>query len=172
MRAWCLAALAAATMTGGSVTNAAQPDAAGSALQAKAETCLRIHAEDAARYSASLKDAVDFLTEDVCASDVKHFVRYQHSVATLATWDKSFLEAVIDDGGGPNSQAVKSQMAKTRAAMAKVTIDPTTGDLASPPGENLSFLASFAFGGPGETPPELRVVAAEAVLVAKRAPPR
>jgi hypothetical protein len=168
MKALFAGALAA--MTVGSVADAAQPDAAADALRAKAEACLRANAADAVRYSTSLVDAVDFLTENLCAPPISHLLRYRENTARLALWRGAFpLEDTAEDR---ESRQSREAMAKMRSSMAKVVIDPETGEIVVPPGEKAPYLASVTFSIAGTSkqaaPPELRAIAAQAVLDAKR----
>lgn len=145
MRALVIAGILAASTTG-----MAKADAAGDALSARAEDCIRAAAPKVAASSQSLSDAVTFLVSDLCGVEVQHANAYAQSLRSL--------------------EQLKATAATTQ--LAGVTIDQTTGELRTPPGFaaplNTTTLMLNAVRAAGGQPPQYRSIAAKAVLAAAR----
>ena len=145
MRALVIAAILATSMAG-----MARADAAGDALSAKAEACIREAAPKVAASSQSLSDAVTFLVNDLCGIEVQHANAYAQSLRSL--------------------EQLKATAATTQ--LAGITIDQTSGELTTPPGFvvplNTTSLMLNAMRGVAGQAPQYRAIAANTALAAAR----
>ena len=158
-----------------SVSRAAEPDANGDALLRKAEACIRAQAPAAASVAQNPNEAVTFVIDGLCAVEVQHFETYQRNVLMLAGWRATPAKPAIEvDSAHPSKfeQTLLDQAAETNAGLAKVTIDPVTGEMTTPPGfrpplDTSSWMAVLGIGLMHQA--HLKAVAAAAVLAADQA---
>jgi hypothetical protein len=127
---------------------AAGADPTGDALSAKAQDCITSAAPKVVARSRDLTDTVNFLVNDLCGVEVQHANAYVQS-----------------------KQALEQLQATTASTqLAGVTIDPTTGELKTPPGFALplnttSIMLNALRGGAQSA--DYRSIAARAVLAAE-----
>lgn len=127
---------------------AASADPTGDALSAQARECITSAAPKVAARSRDLTDAVDFLVTDLCSVEIDHANTYARSKQTL--------------------DQLQATAASTQ--LAGVTIDPTTGELNTPPGFSPPFnpttmmLSAMRVGAQSA---DYRSLAAKAVLSAE-----
>jgi hypothetical protein len=159
-----LAALAAPAIAG--------VDANLVALHAKAEGCISSHAVEVDRASNSLTEAVDFLVNDLCAPEISAVQKYRQNTRTIATM-KGFTAAGyadIYDGDAKLNAMLKKQQASLRTTYEKASVDPNTGEIRFPEGDEASALYALADTPVDSTAPaEFRATAARAILEARHA---
>ena len=69
-----------------------------SALQLRAEVCIRDNASQVERNDPSLAQATTFLVDDLCAVEIGHYTNYQRSTQQLATLRASYgLQDMLAD---------------------------------------------------------------------------
>jgi hypothetical protein len=117
MRIIIAAAIAAVCVVG-----VARADPAGDALSAKAEACIKSAAPEVSRMSADPTAAVGFLVNDLCAVEVQRAESYASNSRMLGE-----LQATMPP-----------------VALEKVSIDPVTGELRTPPGFSAPLNVSSA----------------------------
>ena len=173
MRRTIIASLAASAIA--ATCQAAPLDATGQAMLGKAETCIKSQAPAAAAVSKSPNDAVSFILEGLCAVEVQRFETYQRNLATLAGWRATPVKPVIAvDPAHPSplDKTMLDQAAQTTSDLAKVTIDPETGDMVMPPGfrapMDTATMMNALYRG-AEQRARFQAVAASAVLAAEQA---
>jgi hypothetical protein len=156
----------------------AAPDVAADTLNRKAEACLRAQAQGAAEVTKTPGDAVTFLIDGLCASDIQHFENYKRNSAMLENWRATPVRPTIPVGGSSKpmsayEQSLVEDAARTQKQLVDVSVDTATGELHTPagfkpPSEASSILLSTLSWG-FLPPAHFKQVAAEAVLAALQA---
>ncbi|HTX51101.1 MAG TPA: hypothetical protein VME40_17140 [Caulobacteraceae bacterium] len=163
---------------------AAAPDApAAAALAAKAEACIQSAAPAVAAQPGSLVVGVDFLVDDLCASDVEHYDTYQNSARLIEQLRNAAATPAMNYGlvaTGASPEVLKSVEADAQAQVDKLTIDPQTGELIEPPdfhpSQNFNIYLMSANAAAMTTKPgsesnaRFKAVAARALLAARTPP--
>ena len=164
-----LAALSSVVMLQAAAAPAA-PDAALERLKAKAEACIQANAAVVEHNTASLTDAATFLTEYACANEVGVFERYRTNVAMLSNMRGMGQLAGGGDDDGDTSPQTKALLAKQAAMYQAAHIDPDSGEIVYPAGTSPTFGAGIdILARSSDAPPELRALAARALLDARQA---
>jgi hypothetical protein len=128
---------------------ATSADPVGDALSTKAQECITSAAARVAARSHDLTDAVSFLVNDLCSVEIQHANAYAQSKRAL--------------------EQLQATTASTQ--LAGITIDPTTGELKTPPGFtmplNTTTIMLNAMRGIADQLADYRSTAARAVLSAE-----
>lgn len=167
-----VAAAVAVSVAAGGSTIAASDDAASDALAQRAEACIQAAVPAVAAEPGSLSDGVDFLVNDLCSVDVRHFDAYRQNARQLAEWRKASLTPPFGlSMGNPSIEAVKSMEAAQQSEVAKASIDPDTGELIVPPDFspplNPTAMMSLTINADGDPNARFKVFAARALLAAR-----
>jgi hypothetical protein len=165
------AAVAVSVAVSGSAI-AASDDTAADALAQRAEACIQAAVPAVAAEPGSLSDGVDFLVNDLCSVDVRHFDAYRQNARQLAEWRKASQTPPFGlSMGNPSIEAVKSVEAEQQSEVAKASLDPNTGELIVPPDFsppiNPTAMMSLTINADGDPNARFKVFAARALLAAR-----
>ncbi len=142
------AALLATTMLLATVRTALA-DPVEDALYQKANSCIEINAAKVGALSPNPHEAVNFLVDDLCVTDISHIENYAQNAQTLTQW----------------------RATQAASQLAGVSINSTTGELITPPGFSPPLNASLALVNALHNSvaarEKLRAIAAQAVLNVK-----
>jgi hypothetical protein len=155
----------------------ASPDDPAATLRGAAEQCLRSNAARATAASQTLTEAVTFLVDDLCASEISRSNTYQASVKTLEAMQAdppkpkytiSATHPVLSDFEQQQNADSEHQAALVKQAK----VNPTTGELDTPGDLDMSLRTRAMLGpmfGTLQSTAAFKSMAAKAVLDAKEA---
>jgi hypothetical protein len=174
--------VAAVTALLAPATAPAATDDPGAVLKAAAEQCLRSNAVRVTPATQTLTEAVSFLVEDLCATEIARSVEYRTSMKMLAAMQANppkpqFTTSAAHPTLGAFEEQQNANADEQARLVKQLRVDSASGELITPPGFDPTFaLRATTMFGPifsvAFAQADFKAIAAQAVLEAKEAAAR